>query len=118
MDFSKSLSFGENTFLEIDNCEAKVKVCDEEQLLLKPNVADSDNGKIEKSSPKFQLKSIESVEKAGMRLALEKSIMSKLTDISTLGKQHSENTSHGKEKRSKQSTAVSILHETISISKR
>lgn len=127
MDFSKSLSFGENTFQEIDKCEAKVKVFDENQLLLKSNAADSDHENIAKSNQKFEQKSTVFVEKAGMQhritenpLALEKSIISRPTDVPTLGKQHlgADNACYGKERPSKQSPAVSILHETVGISKR
>lgn len=113
MDFSKSLSFGENTFREIDDCEAKVKVFDENQLLLTSNAADSENENIEK----FKRKSTDSVKRTGMQhkvpedsLTQEKSIMSKRADVLHF--------CYGREKPSKHSPVVGILHETIGLSKR
>lgn len=55
MDFSKSMSIGENTFLEIENCEAKMKreilqARDGNHSLVCSNIADSEKSYVENSA--------------------------------------------------------------------
>lgn len=61
MDFSKSMSIGENTFLEIQNCEAKVKreisqVRDENHPLVCSNIAESQISNVENSNKSYTRK--------------------------------------------------------------
>lgn len=71
MDFSKSLSIGENTFQEIDDCEAKVKrgilqVYNEQHSLLCSNQSDLGNEIIGNSKQNCTQKLTDSTRKSEM----------------------------------------------------